>query len=48
MAYRGNNKKEDEILKNQVEKYDQPNWESIAESLQFKGFSKSSKQCRER
>ena len=41
-------KKEDKILKSKVKLADPPNWEAISESLKFKGFSKSSKQCRER
>ena len=48
MGQRSKPNQEDKILKEQVQMVDPPNWEAIAESLRFRGFLKSSKQCRAR
>ena len=48
MGQRSKPDQEDKILREQVKLADPPNWEAIAESLRFRGFLKSSKQCRER
>jgi hypothetical protein len=48
MDKEGKNNEEDNYLKQEVKRYESPNWEAIGEAMQAKGFQKNHRQCRDR